>query len=259
MFPISDDNPTLHTPWMTYVILALIFAAWFLYQGAGLSDRQLAVSVCNLGLVPAELMHTRPVGFPLPMGEGLVCVVDDEPVNWLTPVTSMFLHGGWAHILGNAAFFWVFGNNIEDSMGPGRFLGFYLLTGLIAAAVHVATAAGSPVPTVGASGAISGIMGAYLVLYPRAHVNYLVFLVVFIRVIAIPAWMALLFWFATQVVAGLPELSPMRPDISGGVAVWAHIGGFVAGVALVKIFENPVLVAKRKLIHDAQHPHWAPR
>jgi membrane associated rhomboid family serine protease len=259
MFPISDDNPTLHTPWMTYVIMALIVGAWVLLQGAGLSDRQLAVSVCNLGLVPAELMHTRPIGFPVPLGEGLACLVDDEAINWLTPFTSMFLHGGWGHLLGNLAFFWVFGNNIEDSMGPGRFLVFYLLTGLVAAGVHVATASGSPVPTVGASGAISGIMGAYLVLYPRAHVNYLMILVVFIKVIPIPAWVALLFWFGTQIVVGLPQLSPMRPDISGGVAVWAHIGGFVAGVLLVKLFENPVLVAKRRLIHDVQHPHLVGR
>jgi membrane associated rhomboid family serine protease len=253
MFPISDDNPTLHTPWMTYVILALMFAAWILVQGAGLSERQLAISVCNLGLVPAELMHTRPVGFAVPLGGGLSCLVDDQPVNWLTPLTSMFLHGSWGHILGNALFFWVFGNNIEDSTGPGRFLVFYLLCGLVAAGVHMAVEPGSPVPTVGASGAISGIMGAYLVLYPRAHVNILFFLPFFIRVVPVPAWMALLWWFGWQVVAGLPQLSPMRPDISGGVAVWAHIGGFVAGLVLVKIFENPVLVAKRRLIHDARH------
>ena len=253
MFPIGDDNPTLHTPWMTYVILALTFASWILLQGAGLNDRTLAISVCNLGMVPAELMHSRPIGFAVPLGEGLACLVDDEPINWLTPLTSMFLHGGWGHILGNAVFMWVFGNNIEDSMGPFRFLVFYILTGLIAAGVHVATEPGSPVPTVGASGAISGIMGAYLVLYPRAHVNILLILIIFIRVITVPAWMALLWWFAWQVIAGLPQLSPMRPDISGGVAVWAHIGGFLAGVLLVKLFENPVLVAKRKLIHDARH------
>lgn len=252
MIPISDDNPTLHTPWMTYLILALTFASWVLYQGAGFDERALAVSVCNLGLVPAELMHTRPIGFAVPLGDGLACVVDDLAINWFTPITSMFLHGGWGHILGNAVFMWVFGNNIEDSMGPFRFLVFYLLTGLIAAGVHVATEPGSPVPTVGASGAISGIMGAYLVLYPRAHVNILVILIVFIKVITIPAWMALLWWFGWQVIAGLPQLSPMRPDISGGVAVWAHIGGFLAGVLLVKLFENPVLVAKRKLIHDAR-------
>jgi membrane associated rhomboid family serine protease len=258
MIPISDDNPTLHTPWMTYVILALMFAVWVFVQGAGLSEDEMARSVCNLGLVPAELMRTRPIGYPVPMGNGMTCLVDDQAINWLTPFTSMFLHGGWGHLLGNALFFWVFGNNIEDSMGPGRFLVFYLLCGLLAVAAHVTLEPGSPVPTVGASGAISGIMGAYLLLYPRAHVNILFWFVIFIRVIPVPAWMALLWWFAWQVVAGLPQLSPMRPDISGGVAVWAHIGGFIAGLALVKIFENPVLVAKRRLIHDARHGHVIP-
>jgi membrane associated rhomboid family serine protease len=252
VIPISDDNPTLHTPWMTWVILAGIFAAWIFVQGAGLNEMAMAASVCNLGMVPAELLHTRPVGFAVPIGQGVSCVVDTESLNWFTPLTSMFLHGGWGHIVGNALFFWVFGNNIEDSMGPGRFLIFYLLCGLIAAGVHVVTAPTSPVPTVGASGAISGILGAYLVLYPHARVNILFFFFIFIRVIPVHAWMALLWWFGWQVIAGLPQLSPMRPDISGGVAVWAHIGGFVAGVVLIKLFENPVLVAKRKLIHDAR-------
>lgn len=253
MIPISDDNPTLHRPWMTWLILAAIFAVWIFVQGAGFNDYALAASVCNLGMVPAELMHTRPVGFQVPIGAGLACVVDNESVNWLTPLTSMFLHGGWGHILGNALFFWVFGNNIEDSMGPGRFLAFYLICGLVAAAVHTLTQATSPVPTVGASGAISGILGAYLVLYPRAKVNLLFFFIIFIRVIPVPAWAALLWWFGWQVIAALPELSTMRPDISGGVAVWAHIGGFVAGMALIKFFENPEMVAKRRAIHDARY------
>lgn len=252
MFPISDDNPTLHTPWMTYVILALIFATWVLVQGAGFDERQLAVSICNLGMVPAELMHTRPIGFGVPISHDLACVIDDESINWLTPITSMFLHGGWGHILGNALFFWVFGNNIEDSMGPFRFLMFYLICGLVAAGAHVALDPRSPVPTVGASGAISGIMGAYLVLYPRAHVRLLIWILLYVRIVPVPAWAALLWWFGWQVVAGLPQLSPVRPDVSGGVAVWAHIGGFLAGALLVKLFENDVLVAKRRLIHDAR-------
>ena len=252
MFPISDDNPTLHTPWMTYVILALIFASWLLVQGAGFSEEQLAVSICNLGMVPAELMHTRQIGFAVPITNELACVIDDEAINWLTPITSMFLHGGWGHILGNALFFWVFGNNIEDSMGPMRFLLFYVLCGVVAAGTHILLDPGSPVPTVGASGAISGIMGAYLVLYPRAHVRLLIWILLFVRIVPVPAWAALLWWFGWQVIAGLPQLNPVRPDVSGGVAVWAHIGGFVAGVVLVKVFENEVLVAKRRLIHDAR-------
>ncbi len=253
MFPISDDIPTLRTPWMTYVLLGVMLACWVLVQGAGLNDRDLAVSVCNLGLVPAELLHTRPLGFAVPLGEGMACVVDAEPINWLTPITSMFLHGSWGHILGNALFFWVFGNNIEDSMGPWRFLCFYLLCGLVAAGVHMAVEPTSPVPTVGASGAISGIMGAYLLLYPWARVNILFILIIFIRIVPVPAWMALLWWFGWQVITGLPRFSPMRAEMTGGVAVWAHIGGFVAGLILVKLFEDRSLVAERKALHDLRY------
>jgi membrane associated rhomboid family serine protease len=225
---------------MTYVILGLIFGTWLLAQGAGLNPVQLATSVCNLGLVPAELTGGRPVGFAVPMGQGLACVVDAEPVNVLTPVTSMFLHGSWGHIMGNALFFWVFGNNIEDSMGKLRFLAFYLLCGLAAVGAHILVQPASPVPTVGASGAISGVLGAYLVLYPRVRVNMLFWFLFFIRVIPLPAWLVLLWWFGLQVITGLPGLSTLRSDISGGVAVWAHVGGFVAGAALVKLFESRV-------------------
>ena len=258
MIPISDDNPTLHTPWMTYLILGVMLAVWLVVQGGGLDELRLAASVCNLGMVPAELVRSRPIGFEVPMGMGLACVVDAEPINWLTPVTSMFLHGSWSHIIGNGLFLWVFGNNIEDSMGPFRFLAFYLLCGLLAAGAHMFAASTSPVPTVGASGAISGVLGAYLVLYPRARVNLLFFLFIFIRVIPVPAWLALLWWFGWQVISGLPELSRMRPDISGGVAFWAHVGGFVAGAALVKLFENPVLVARRNRLRELRYVHPIP-
>jgi membrane associated rhomboid family serine protease len=140
-------------------------------------------------------------------------------------------------------------------MGPGRFLVFYLICGLVAAGAHVLVSPTSPVPTVGASGAISGIMGAYLVLYPRVRVNMLFIFIIFFKVIAIPAWLVLLWWFFVQVLSGLPQLSSMRPDVSSGVAVWAHIGGFLAGVVLIKLFENPRLVAKRDAIREAEHPH----
>jgi membrane associated rhomboid family serine protease len=243
MIPISDENPTLHTPIMTWLLLGVIFAVWFVVQGGGLDPFALATSVCNYGMVPGELTHRAPLGTGVPIGAGLECVVDNQSINLFTPLTSMFLHGGWGHILGNAIFFWVFGNNIEDSMGPGRFLAFYLLCGLIAAAAHVLLSPTSPVPTVGASGAISGVLGAYLVLYPRVRVNMLFIFVIFFRVFAIPAWAVLLWWFGVQVFAAY--MTPMRPEVSGGVAVWAHIGGFVAGAVLIKVFENPRLVARR--------------
>lgn len=260
MIPISDENPTLRRPVMTWALLAAVVGVWVVAQGAGLDTYQLAASVCNYGLVPGELTGQARLGFALRMGtdaatgRAIACVVDNDSINRLTPLTSMFLHGSWGHLLGNGLFLWVFGNNIEDSMGPGRFLVFYILCGLVAAAAHVLIAPASPVPTVGASGAISGVLGAYLVLYPRARVNMLFWFVFIIRVIPLPAWLVLIWWFAIQVLQGLPQLSQLDSEVSGGVAVWAHVGGFVAGVVLVKLFENRGLVAERKAIHDVQHP-----
>ena len=248
MIPISDENPTLRTPVMTYALLAAMVVTWLLFEGAGTNAIQLATAICDYGLVPAELTHGRPIGFEVPIGPNLFCAIDNSPINILTPLLSMFLHGGWGHLIGNAMYFWVFGNNIEDSMGRFRFLVFYLVCGLAAAAAHIAVDPTSPVPTVGASGAISGILGAYLVLYPRVRVRYFVFLF-FIR---FPAWAALLWWFGTQVLAGLPQLNQVNSEVTGGVAVWAHVGGFVTGVVLVKLFENPNLVSRRVMVSDAR-------
>ena len=248
MIPISDENPTLRTPVMTYLLLAAMVATWVLFQRAGTDPFSLAVSVCDYGLVPAELTHGRPIGFQVPIGPNLYCAIDNNSINWLTPLISMFLHGSWGHLIGNALYFWVFGNNVEDSMGRFRFLVFYIVCGLAAAATHIMVDPRSPVPTVGASGAISGILGAYLILYPRVRVRYFVFLF-FIR---FPAWAALLWWFGTQVLTGLPQLNEINPEVSGGVAVWAHVGGFVAGVLLVKLFEDRDLVARRTMVSDAR-------
>jgi membrane associated rhomboid family serine protease len=252
MFPVSDDNPTLRTPVMTIGLLVATWAVWFWVQGAG-SPLPLAISVCDLGFVPGEVSRQAPVGFGVPLGrvngQALACVIDEEPINWLTPIISIFLHGSWGHILGNSLYLWVFGNNVEDSMGRVRFVLFYLLTGLVAAFSHLAIDPASPVPTVGASGAISGIMGAYLVLYPRVRVR--TFFPPFF-LFHVPAWTVLLLWFGSQVVSGLPDLSPLRREISGGVAVWAHVGGFVAGALLGRWFENPDLVRRRRLVSDAK-------
>jgi len=252
MIPIGDENPTLRTPIMTYALLAVTVATWVLFQGGGFDARRLAFSVCDFGLVPAELTHGRPVGFSIPIGAGLACSIDNSQINILTPVLSMFLHGSWGHLLGNAVYFWVFGNNVEDSMGRFRFLVFYIICGLAAAVTHIFVDPTSPVPTVGASGAISGILGAYLVLYPRVHVKYLFIFVIFFKVFRLPAWAVLLWWFGMQVLTGLPQLNQVNPEISGGVAVWAHVGGFVAGVLLIKLFENRSLVSRRTLVSDAR-------
>lgn len=247
MIPLSDENPTLRTPIMTWLLLGAMFGVWALVQGGGLDEPKLLASICNLGMVPAELTHRLPVGQGIPLGPGVACVIDNDAINKFTPLISMFLHGGWMHLLGNALFFWVFGNNVEDSMGPGRFLVFYLLCGLIAAAAYVLSAPASPVPTIGASGAISGVLGAYLVLYPRVKVNMLfIFFIVGIR-----AWIVLIYWFVLQVFAAY---AAPQAEAGSSVAVWAHIGGFIAGMVLVKVFENPRLVARRNAIR--QERQW---
>jgi len=251
VIPIGDENPTFRQPIVTWLLLAAIFATWALVQGAGFDEYQLAASACNLGMVPAELTKSLPVGFAVPMGRGLACVIDAEPINTWTPLTSMFLHGSWAHIIGNSLFLWVFGNNVEDSMGRGRFLVFYLVCGLAASAAHIMVDARSPLPTVGASGAISGVMGAYLILYPRVRVKMLFWFLLFIRVFRVPAWVVLVWWFALQVLEGLPQLRPVE-TLRGGTAVWAHVGGFVAGVLLVKLFENRELVRRHLAVADAR-------
>jgi membrane associated rhomboid family serine protease len=252
MFPLSDENPTVRTPWMTYVLIAAIVTTWIFVQGAGLDPQVLAASVCNLGMVPGELTKQASLGTAVPLGPGMACVVDDLPINTLTPVTSMFLHGSWGHIGGNLLFFWVFGNNIEDSMGRFRFLVFYLVCGLAAAAAHVAIDPASPVPTVGASGAISGVLGAYLLLYPKVRVRMLFIFIFLIRIIPVPAWLVLIWWFFWQVVAGLPQLTTLRPEVSGGVAVWAHIGGFATGAILAYPFVNRDLHRRRLAMGDAR-------
>jgi membrane associated rhomboid family serine protease len=251
MIPLSDENPTIRTPAMTIALLATMAAVWVFYQGAGLDSDMLVKSVCNLGMVPGELTHRAALGTAVPLAPGVECIVDNDPINKFTPFTSMFLHGSWAHLLGNALFFWVFGNNVEDSMGPGRFLLFYLMCGLVAAAAHVFAEPSSAIPTVGASGAISGVLGAYLVLYPRVRVRMLFIFIIFFRVIPVPAWAVLLWWFFLQVISGV--MTPMDPEVvSGGVAVWAHVGGFIAGVVLVKLFVNPELHRRRLDMGDAR-------
>lgn len=252
MIPLSDDNPTLDTPYMTYVLLAVTVGVWILVQGGGMDATRLAATVCDLGMVPGELTRMAPLGESVPIGPGMACSVDAQPINVLTPLLSMFLHGGWMHLLGNCLFFWVFGNNVEDSMGHVRFLAFYLLCGLAAAGAHVALDPTSPVPTVGASGAISGIMGAYLVLYPNVRVKMLIPIIIYPLIVHIRAWIVLLWWFGLQVLSGLPQLMSLRREVSGGVAVWAHVGGFVAGVLLIRFFQDREFVRRRRAVSDAR-------
>ena len=247
MIPYHDENETQRTPYVTMGLIALNALAWLFVQGAGRA-LPLAASVCNLGLIPGELTGQVPPGTSFPIGEGLVCLTD--PGRQVSHIfTSMFLHGGWMHLLGNMWFLWLFGNNIEDSMTRPRFVAFYLLSGLGAALAQVAANPDSAVPMVGASGAISGVMGAYLVLFPRVRVYTMVPLGFFLQSFPLPAWVMLIYWMVLQLFGGLTSIVA---EESGGVAFWAHVGGFVAGVVLVKVFER----RDRVLAHTARH--WEP-
>jgi rhomboid family protein len=249
LIPYRDENVTVRTPIMTIVIIAINVLVWVLVQGAGLSPMALARSVCNLGLIPGELTGLVPAGASFPMGEGVVCATD--PGRGISHVfTSMFLHGSWMHLIGNMWFLWIFGDNVEDSMGHVRFVVFYLLGGIAAAALQIAVTPNSIAPMVGASGAISGVMGAYLALYPRVRVFTLVPLGFFFTTIAIPAWAMLIYWAVIQFVSGTISLGQKE---MGGVAFWAHMGGFVIGLVLARLFAKPEYVRE----HAARH--WEPR
>jgi membrane associated rhomboid family serine protease len=233
MFPLRDDNPTLGTSVVTFLIIGLNALAWIFIQGLG-SDLPLAASICQYGLIPGELLGRVSPGTKVPLGDGLACVLATGGSGW-SVVSSMFLHGGWFHLIGNMWFLAVFGDNIEDALGAWRFILFYLLCGVAAAALQVATNPGSVVPMVGASGAISGVMGAYAVLFPRAPVHVLVFFGFFFTRFVVPAFLMLGYWFLIQLMGGIPALA----GATGGIAFWAHVGGFAAGVILSQVLCNP--------------------
>ena len=206
MFPIRDHNPSGRTPYVTFALIAVNVCVFLGYWLTLPGEMALGRFFFAWGLVPAR------IGF----GEG-----------YETFVTSMFLHGGWMHLLGNMLFLFIFGDNLEDEMGHVRFLLFYLMSGLAAAGLQFAADPVSMIPMVGASGAIAGVMGGYLLLFPRAKVDVLVIFIVFFRIFPIPAWIMLGLWFGFQVFNGA-----MTPSDVGGVAYWAHAGGFVAGLVL---------------------------
>ena len=239
MFPIKDENPTILTPVVTIGIIVVNVVVWLLVQQMG-AEPGLSQSVCQLGLIPGEFLHRLAPGTQVPMGPDVTCELSGG-ATWYTPLTSMFMHGGWLHLIGNMWFLWVFGNNIEDSMGHFRFLIFYLLCGLLAAGTQVAVQPSSAIPMVGASGAISAVMGAYIVLYPRVKVHMLIFLGIFVTTIKVPAVWMLGYWFFLQIIGGIPALA----SESGGVAFWAHAGGFIAGAVLIFLFKDRELLAQR--------------
>ncbi len=240
MFPLRDDNPTLHKAIVTFLIIAANVAAWIFVQGAGFNPA-LAKSFCHYALIPGELLGLVPAGTQVPLGGGLACVTDNSH-NWYTVITSMFMHGGWFHIIGNMWFMAIFGDNVEDSMGSVRFAFFYLLCGTAAAATQMFLDPYSIAPMVGASGAIGGIMGAYIMLYPRAPIHMLVFLGFFITRIVVPAYFMLGYWFLLQLLGMLPALG----GSGGGVAVGAHVGGFLTGAIFIFFFRRMDRVREKK-------------
>jgi membrane associated rhomboid family serine protease len=230
VFPIRDENPTAHPPITTVALIVANIAVWAGLQGFGFGQA-LPASLCEWALIPGDLLGTVDPGTVIAVGADLGCRLDGSgsPV---TLVSSMFMHGSWLHIIGNLWFLWIFGDNVEDVMGPVRFALFYVLCGLVAAAAQMISAPGSVVPMVGASGAIGGVMGAYAMLYPKARVHLLVFFGFIVTTISVPALFMLGYWFLLQVVSGLPSLG----DSVGGVAFWAHVGGFLAGLATAMVF-----------------------
>jgi len=220
MLPIKDDQPRYSTPYVNWFLIILNLLIYF-FQ-ATLDPRSYELFAREFGVVPVHLAAFL---------EGTHRYTLPQVV--VPFFTSMFVHAGWAHVIGNMWFLYIFGDNVEDYLGHFKYLVFYLLAGLIAMTTQVAIYTNSNVPTVGASGAIAGVLGAYFILYPRARVLTWFFVFLFY----IPAWVMLGYWFVLQFLAGAATLSTMRPghDV-GGVAVWAHVGGFLAGVAMIKIF-----------------------
>ena len=237
MFPIHDENPTIHRPFATYAIIALNIAVWMLVQGLG-ADAPLARSLCLYALIPGELLNLAPAGTIIPISDNLGCALENG--SWFSLISHQFLHGGWFHIIANMWFLWIFGDNVEDVMGPFRFIAFYLLCGLAAAFAQIVSDPGALFPMVGASGAIGGVLGAYARLYPQARIVTVIFLGFFFTTISLPAIAMLGYWFFLQLAGAAPGLKGV-----GGVAFWAHIGGFLAGLALVGFIRREDYYAER--------------
>lgn len=228
MIPLRDINPTQSRPYVTYALIALNVSVW-IYQwllGPGIQP-----FVEEWGVVPYYLTQEPSLG------------------SWQTPLTSMFLHGSWMHVIGNVWFLYVFGDNIEDALGRWRYLAFYLLAGFAAVAAQVALDPGSKVPMIGASGAIAGVLGGYLMLFPRARVVTFLPLFFFFE---LPAWVFLFVWFGLQLLHGLVSLGDVAPG--GGVAFFAHVGGFVAGLGLIKLLQPSRRPRRRVVQPELRRP-----
>lgn len=222
MIPLRDILPTRRRPYVTYTLIGLNSIVWLVQvlQGAHLDE-----FILTWGMTPARFF------------------LDPGWQVWVTPLTSMFLHGGWMHVIGNMWFLWIFGDNVEDAFGHVGFLGFYLMGGLAAALLQFLFTMGSTIPMVGASGAIAAVLAGYMCFYPHARVLTLLFIFIFIRIIEVPAFLFIFVWFGFQLLSGCSSLAGM----GAGTAWWAHIGGFIAGFAVARFVKKRILRRGRNL------------
>lgn len=221
MIPLRDTQPSYSTPFVT-ILLIVVNVFVFLYE-VSLDDYTRNAFISTWGMIPARFEYTD-------------------------MLTSMFLHGGWLHLIGNMWFLWIYGDNVEDTLGHGKYLLFYLLCGLAAAGTHALTNLDSRIPTVGASGAIAGVMGAYLVKFPHSRILTLVVVFVFITTVEIPAVLILAYWFLIQLASGMWSVGYSQLS-QGGVAWFAHVGGFVAGVILINVMRTRERYRRRRDLH----------
>jgi membrane associated rhomboid family serine protease len=256
VLPLRDNIPTDRLPIITIALIVANVLVYFLWQRGGLTfgDPDVAShhhyydQLIRYAAIPHELTHPgthcgyQVVGNEIDVNS-FTCGSDHypqhQPSTWITPFTAMFMHGGLLHLGGNMLFLWIFGNNVEDSMGPIRFVVFYLVAGLCALGLQVAVDPSSMAPTLGASGAIAGVLGGYILLYPRARVLTLIFIILFFTIIEIPASVVLAIWFVEQLAFGTTSLFNPAGG-GGGVAYFAHIGGFVFGLATIRAFAHRV-------------------
>ena len=263
MFPLKDNIPTDRVPVLTILLILANVFVYFFVQGGGILDGPRDAEVVKYGAIPYEVTHPGDAcgttaqlqdGARVDTGRRVVCEGQTVELSdgssatvestggsggvsaWLTLVTSMFLHGGILHLAGNMLFLWIFGTNVEDSMSRLRYVAFYLLGGLAAIGLQIAIDPSSPVPTVGASGAIAAVLGGYILLYPRARIVTVVFIFFFFTLIELPAWVMLGLWFLEQALVGGASLAQPAGGEGGGVAYFAHIGGFLFGLLAIRAF-----------------------
>jgi len=264
VFPIKDNIPTDRFPVVTVALILINVVVFLGLQGVKGFSSVDDTTVVKYGAIPYELTHPGKhcglgdrvtatgklitsengsvacEGTTVDTAEGkteIRSISGSEPSTWLTILTAMFMHGGFLHIIGNMLFLWIFGNNVEDSMGPLKFVAFYLLSGVAALALQVAFSPDSTVPTIGASGAVAGVLGGYILLYPRARVLTLIFIIFFVTLIEVPAVVMLGLWFLQQIYFGAADLSD---PTGGGVAYFAHVGGFAFGLIFIRAFATRI-------------------